>query len=186
MQQHPEIKSRLATWTKAVFLMLHAQAGGDKGGLLAVSTSQPLSGPPADVRLGAAAARRWQALRDTPLPGTRVRHYDGGPLDRGSPIAVAYVPASAAEPARLRSLTAGGVQRALPAWVYGGYDAVAAVVQEAQAASAAAPLTLTTINVVWGYGGWGARKCSQKSVEEGGASSLCPHTLRCIQILASN
>lgn len=153
MAAHPEVRSRLATWTKAVFLMLSVEPAGPakgSGGLVAVSTSQPLAGgPPSDARLSAAEQRRWAALSSTPPRGTLVRHYDGGPLERGAPIAVAHVPAAAAEPPRLRSLTARGVRRAPPSWVWGDFDAVVAVVQEA---AGAAP---TTINVVWGYGGWG-------------------------------
>jgi putative AlgH/UPF0301 family transcriptional regulator len=143
--------------------MLRADATADDGsggGLIAVSTSQPLpSGPPDDVhaRLGAAEVRRWAALAaapQTPDSGTgavRVRHYDGGPLERSTPIAVAHVPASAdaSAAARFKSLAGTGVRRVPPAWVYGPFGAVADVVREAAAPAA------TTVNVVWGYGGWG-------------------------------
>ena len=154
---HRQVRTRLATWTKAVFLMLRVDPGGEKGGLVAVSTSQPIPGPPADARLPAAEARRWAARQDAPPPGAAlVRHYDGGPLERGAPIAVACVPASVG--GRLRSLAR--VRCVPPAWVYGDFDSVAAVVQEAAAAADAAAAASpappsTTINVVWGYGGWG-------------------------------
>jgi erythromycin esterase-like protein/ubiquitin-protein ligase len=135
---HPEVAARLATWTRAVFLMLRVDAGERGGGLVAVSTSAPLGGPPPDARLPPAEAARWAALGGAP----RVRHWDGGPLGRGEPIAVAHAPAL--PPARRAAL---GVRAAPPAWVFGPFDRVAAAVKEAG---------MGTVNVVWGYGGWGA------------------------------
>ena len=168
MAAHPEIRARLTTWTKAVFLMLR---GGDGKGLLAVSMSQPLAGPPADARLGRDEARQWEALRTAPPAALRVRHWDGGPLGRSSPIAVAHLRAVAAAepaPAWLR-----GVERVPPSWVYGSFESVAGAVKAAATAAAASTAAAAaaasaaaaaagssspppvTINVVWGYGGWG-------------------------------
>jgi hypothetical protein len=158
MAAHPEIAPRLAAWTKAVFLMLRVDAG-EKGGLLAVSMSQPLAGPPADARLGRDDARRWEALRAAPPAAFRVRHWDGGPLGRGTPIAVAHLRAAAAAAAAAAAKPAPAWLRDVhcvpPGWVYGSFEAVAAAV-EAAAAAGAPPQPPTTLNCVWGYGGWGA------------------------------
>jgi len=152
MGQHPEIRERLSTWTKAVFLMLHCPAG-ERGGLLAVSMSKPVPAPPGDVKLDRVEAQRWDALRAAPspaLPYLRVRHWDGGPLERKSPIAVAHVPAAAGEPAWLQRC---GIKRVPPAWVYGTFEAVSEAAREAARAAGAGGVT--TINCIWGYGGWG-------------------------------
>jgi erythromycin esterase-like protein/ubiquitin-protein ligase len=149
--QHPEIASRLATWTKAVFLMLRSD-GGERGGLLAVSMSQPTEGPPADVRLSAVEARHWASLT---LPNvSKVLHFDGGPCDRQTPIAVAYMSGVDRE-----QLTRCGAKFAPPAWVWGGVDQVAAVIKGSSSVSSPRAQTL---QLIWGFGGWG---CTQVLAE---------------------
>jgi hypothetical protein len=137
---HPEVAKRLAAWTRAVFLMLRVDVGEGGGGLLAVSASAPLDGPPPDVRLAAGEAARWAARRGGGAP--RVRHWDGGPMGRAAPLAVAHLPRLPAGRA-----AALGLRTAPPAWVFGDFDRVAAAAAAADGA---------TVNVVWGYGGWGA------------------------------
>jgi hypothetical protein len=148
MAAHPEIVKQLTTWTKAVFLML-SSTKGDKGGMIAVSCSQPLASPPPDARLSAAAVRRWVALTTTPapeFPHVLVRHWDGGPLERGDPLAVVHLPGAAA------TMLPRGVRRAPPHWVWGPWDEVVPVVETAARASGEATIA---VNVVWGYAGWG-------------------------------
>ena len=197
---HPEIAPRLAPWTTAVFLMLRTDAG-DKGGLLAVSMSRPISSPPADARLPAAELRRWDAITAAPtaaLPHVRVRHYDGGPLGRDTPIAVAHIPAlAAAEASPLWLRRVRGVQRVPPAWIFGDFEHVAAAVKEAVAASTAAAAgagsgdggspsssspssqpAVTTINVVWGYGGWGG---TQILAEIGACAAVSERSRRTVR-----
>jgi len=159
---HPEIRERLATWTRAVFLMLNVGKGGD---LVAVSTSQALPrGPPSDA-LSQKELARWAALEADAArakKGLQVRHFDGGPLGRNSPITIAHFPSLLLGS---KALLPHGLQLCPPAWVYGVFEAVAAAaVKEggevmnggAAEASQLSPRERSiTLNVVWGYGGWG-------------------------------
>jgi hypothetical protein len=149
MEQHPEIRKQLSTWTKAVFLMLEVKAG-EKGSMLAVSCSQSIPGPPADAHLPAAEMRQWTSLAAAAalpdMPHVRVQHWDGGPLGRSQPLAVAHVH-EAADP------LPRGVKRAPPAWLWGPFDAVAAVAEKT--AGASRDKSIIVVNVVWGYAGWG-------------------------------
>ena len=93
--KHPEIKARLMTWTTAVFLMLEAQPGR---GLVAVSASKPVQGPPPDVKLGSRARQAWSQLtKEGRLPhaGFCLKHFDGGPMNRDEPICVVGAPGAA-------------------------------------------------------------------------------------------
>ena len=133
--QHPEIKSRLMTWTKAVFLILRSDPGAE-GSVLAVSMSQPVDKPL--LRMGARASRVTQA------------HYEGGPCDRQTPIGVAFVPG--VDRTRLHH---PGAKFVPPAWVWGEVEAVASVIIECGGSAAGSDGALPTLHVVWGYGGWG-------------------------------
>ena len=173
MGQHPELKTMLTTWTKAVFLLLSVgDSGENTGGCIAVSTSQPIPEPPHDIHLSPAELHMWKALKSAPspgMPGFRIRHYDGGPLDRASPLAIAHVPLfSRISSVRMKSVVKGraaSVQCISPSWIFGRVEDVIAIVQEAAvmpasaatvgAASAPPSPNETTINIVWGYGGWG-------------------------------
>ena len=87
--QHPEIKSRLMTWTKAVFLMI---SKGRTGGLLAVSCSQPVDEPPADSRLSRKERKIWSERQiNVSKNGWTIQHYDGGPMERDEPMCVVHV-----------------------------------------------------------------------------------------------
>jgi hypothetical protein len=165
---HPEIARRLLTWTKAVFLMLSTgrDGGGGGGGLMAVSMSRPCpAGPPRDVPLSASERRRWAergaagvaAAAAAAAAGSagaagagpcRVKHFDGGPMQREDPIAVAHVPDAAAWARK-----GGGGCRAIPPnWVFGRFEAVERLVARANAEGGAG---VGAIHVVWGCGGWG-------------------------------
>ena len=102
----------------------------------------------------------------------RIAHWDGGPMQRDTPIAVAHVPNAErwAERLNLVSALPGGSD-----WIFGSYGAVAAVLsrveeeeeeeeeegegrgkEEASTAAAAARKDRRrTLNCVWGCGGWG-------------------------------
>ena len=178
---HPEIRDRLMTWTKASFLMLSTR----RGGLMAVSMSKPVDGPPRDVALSGRQRKAWtqrtrqgeqqQQQRAEAAGGggeqgaataaalCRVRHWDGGPMQRNEPIAVAHVPNASKWVRR----SGGGCDAVPPDWVYGEFDAVEAVCDAANADSttrkpgaggtwvSGGQHTVTTINLVWGCGGWG-------------------------------
>lgn len=145
---HPEVAPRLSTWTRAVFLMLKVDKGGDRdGGLVAVSTSQPVEGIPRDVRISPREWDRTVASANAIAPGLlTIKHFDGGPCDRNHPICVAHVPGLKRD--------MPGLGRAPPAWVFGSLDSVAAAVRDT-GARAGASQAVVTVNVVWGYGGWG-------------------------------
>jgi ubiquitin-conjugating enzyme E2 J2 len=133
---HPEIASRLSTWTRAVFLMLHVDKSG---GLIAVSTSQPISEPPKDIRMSAKIWAKSQAQAEALAPGLlSFKHFDGGPCDRNNPLCIAHLP---------KFVDVPGIGRASPSWVYGSLDAVAAAIKISG--------HRTMVNVAWGYGGWG-------------------------------
>ena len=176
ISQHPEIESRLMPWTKAVFLMLRTEGshgrgaadGSDPGSLLAVSMSMPVPGPPADCGAGASVRRIWaERGGKSASKKYRLQHYDGGPLQRDTPIAVAHV----SKAAQWAMQPDSGVQFVPPSWIYGSFDAVASVVssdtaetsgrsgaevgEESAAGITRCTTSMATINVVWGFGGWG-------------------------------
>jgi len=136
IEQHPEIRDRLITWTKAVFLMTDTYEGRrDDGGLVAVSMSMPIDQPPNDVSLDRFERRAWS---NKSCKEYSVLHFDGGPMNRDEPVCVAHVP-NAKCGAGVRVLTGG--------WIFGDFDRIAAAV--------ASTAVHHTINVVWGCGGWG-------------------------------
>ena len=186
ISKHPEIRSRLMTWTKAVFLMLSTGSESNPG-LLAVSTSQPIEGPPKDAGISARERAMWEKRAEVSIPVKKkaktasstgddaggnaedsgivqVRHFDGGPLQRGDPICVAQVANAEAWEERVR-----GVQAIPGNWIFGSYPAVAAVA-EAVASGAGTSSGRTrkfTINVVWGYGGWGGTQILAETARGG-------------------
>ena len=92
-----QVKGRLATWTKATFLML-STGGQERQHMLGVSMSIPIPSPPEDVRLSTRERRRWAAMAtEAAVQGGAgrqlftVRHFDGGPMNRDSPLAVVHV-----------------------------------------------------------------------------------------------
>lgn len=145
MAQHPEITERLSTWTKAVFLMIDTGTTAEPR-LIAVSMSAPLpEGPPRDVlaSMGSSERRRW-----TTLPS--VRHFDGGPMQRKQPIAVAHVQGDQAAVAG--AARSNGVGFVPPGWIIGSYKDVDLAIKNMNSAQLQPP---TNINLVWGCGGWG-------------------------------
>eukprot|EP00605_Chrysophyceae_sp_TOSAG23-4_P002009 GSChrysophyteH1.ASY1.ANO1.2224.1 assembled CDS len=147
IQQHPEIKDRIMTWTKAVFLMISTGTKQNPH-LVAVSLSVPLDEPPADVLRSFSRAERklWSQQQSSVL------HFDGGPMQRDEPIAVVHIVAGA-EACEEIQRNHDGVAAVPPAWIVGDYDCVAAAVQEYQKSQKSD--TNATINVIWGCGGWG-------------------------------
>ena len=152
MRKHPEIRDRLAHWTKTVYLMLRS-----RGGLVAVGTSLPVDPP-----------RHWDGYvasvcaDATDRASFRVRHYDGGPVEPRNAVAVLHVP----EGGELPKSVTGALHCVGPHMYFGSFEAAAAlaiarrrareddddddkVVGEEKAA------TTTTINVVWGVASWG-------------------------------
>lgn len=150
MAKHPEIRGRLATWTKACFLML--STGRDRKHLIAVSMSAPVDGPPGDVRLTARQKKFWSQI-ESGGGSYLLRHFDGGPMNRDTPLGVVHVAdtagaargATAAEWAQRSS----DVQAIAPGWLYGSFEAIEAAVR-ANGGSGG-----VVINVVWGAGSWG-------------------------------
>jgi ubiquitin-conjugating enzyme E2 J2 len=121
MAKHPEIRGQLATWTKACFLML--STGRDRKHLIAVSMSAPVDGPPADVRLTSRQKKFWSQLElGAGSYLYKLRHFDGGPMNRETPLGVIHVVdtagvargTTAAEWARC----SGDVQAIAPGWLY--------------------------------------------------------------------
>ena len=129
-------------WTKAVFLCI-STCDATGGGLIALGTSQPLPGAPRT----SSHARRW-AARAT-CAAHRVAHYRGGPCEPSKPMAVAFIPA--AERAALGVVASDALRVVAPGYVLGTWEQLAPLAARRHAASG----TTTTINVVWGYAGWG-------------------------------
>ena len=160
IEQHPEIKKRLMTWTKAVFLMI--STGINASGLLAVSMSQPIDAPPSDVRLSSKEKQIWQK-RTNEQPWMTLQHYDGGPMERDEPMAIAH--ACITDFSVLKNT---GVQFVAPFFLYGMYENVMNVLNVEKYRM---QKEITKIHVVWGCGGWGgtqvlaeiARGACQKS-----------------------
>jgi putative AlgH/UPF0301 family transcriptional regulator len=147
--QHPEIKQRLGHWTQSVFLML--SKGRSDNGLLAVSMSKPIPGPPNDADLGFRERRLWAARTKKGNDETnfyKIRHWDGGPMHREMPFAVAHIPNSAAWAQEVDVVTA-----IPPDWVFGSFEAVATALKTIKKSSKSSERR--TINCVWGCGGWG-------------------------------
>ena len=159
MAKHPEIRSRLDPWTKACFLMI--STGDDRQHMMAVSMSAPVEDntPPADVGLSSQKRRRWKELTvSLDRNGAyKLRHYDGGPMNRSDPICVVHVttPGGAREWARL---TKEPTQVVPPNWLVGSFRAVEDAVKVGMSSTGAGQDTSKgklLINVVWGCGGWG-------------------------------
>lgn len=93
--------------------------------------------------------------------GVRVRHFDGGPLQRDDPICVAQVADAESWEERVR-----GIQAVPGNWIFGSYQAVAAVAKAIVSGSSGATKTVT-VNVVWGYGGWGGTQILAETARGG-------------------
>ena len=120
MEQHPEIRTQLLTWTKAVFLMLRCSGyDSDGGGLLAVSMSRPIDQP---LRNQKEWAHKMHALPAHIV----VKHFDGGPMEREEPMAICSSTLtsetmSSRKEIELRKL---GVHFVPPFFLYGVFDNV--------------------------------------------------------------
>jgi len=167
MQQHPQIKDQLQTWTKAVFLMIQA----NKNGLLAVSTSLPVALPPLKgTGLRKKDQQKWVARNQALLKdkaGWYIQHYDGGPMERDEPMAVVHVSSAVTK----KIAQQHGVLFVPPYFVYGLYENVANVLKEtgnrqhsggggsggggSGGSGGGGEHNLTKVAVIWGCGGWG-------------------------------
>eukprot|EP00039_Didymoeca_costata_P029127 m.23396 g.23396 ORF g.23396 m.23396 type:complete len:617 (-) comp7494_c0_seq4:292-2142(-) len=128
IEKHPEIKKDLMHWTKSCFLILNATKG-----VVAINMSRQIP-KPADYFL-------------PPVAGVHVQHFNGGPCQPSSPLALAYVPNHDMHYLRARRCASA----ALPGFIQGNPDDVLTLCDE-QYRETNMP---TTLYIVWGYAGWG-------------------------------